>query len=216
MTRWLNLLVLVALAGAASGADDKARTLRFSRDDVGKVPAGWKIDKTGAPAGSDWKVVEDSSAPSKTGIALAQVAESPNQVFNLCVADNTNYKDVELSVAFKAIAGKNDQGGGLVWRYQDHENYYVSRMNPLEDNYRVYKVVKGKRTQLGAKEGIKVPAGEWHRLKIDVKGDQMTGYLDGEKMWEIKDGTYQKAGKVGLWSKADVQTHFDELKVAGE
>ncbi|HLN33419.1 MAG TPA: family 16 glycoside hydrolase [Gemmataceae bacterium] len=216
MMRWLNLLAFIALAGAVHGADDKARTLRFSKDDVGKAPAGWKIEKTGALAGSDWKVVEDSSAPSKSGVALAQVAESPNQVFNLCVADNTNYKDVELSVAFKAIAGKNDQGGGLVWRYQDHENYYVSRMNPLEDNYRVYKVVKGKRTQLGAKEGIKVPAGEWHRLKIDVKGDQMTGYLDGEKMWEIKDGTYQKAGKVGLWSKSDAQTHFDELKVAGE
>jgi hypothetical protein len=214
--QWINLAALLTLAGAALAADEKAGSLRFSKDDVGKVPSGWKAEKTGAGEGSVWKVVEDATAPSKSGYALAQTAESPGNVFNICVADDTNFKDVDLHVAFKAVAGKKDQGGGFVWRYQDHDNYYIARMNPLEDNYRVYKVVKGKRTQLGAKEGVKVPEGEWHRLKVEVKGDHMTGYLDGEKMWEIKDDTYQKAGKVGLWSKADAQTHFDEFKATGE
>jgi len=214
--RWAHVAAVLALAGMALAADEKARSFRFSKEDLGKAPAGWKAEKTGAGEGSVWKVVEDATAPSKSGYALAQTAESPNNVFNICVADDTNVKDVDLSVAFKAVAGKKDQGGGFVWRYQDHDNYYIARMNPLEDNYRVYKVVNGKRTQLGAKEGVKVPEGEWHRLKVEVKGDRMTGFLDGKKMWEIKDDTYQKAGKVGLWSKADAQTHFDEFKATGE
>jgi hypothetical protein len=215
MMRWTNVAALLVLAGAVLAADNKTLTFHFSRDDVSKPPTGWKAEKTGAGEGSVWKVVEDATAPAKSGYVLAQTAESPNNVFNICVADDTNFKDVDLSVTFKAVAGKKDQGGGFVWRYQDHDNYYIARMNPLEDNYRVYKVVNGKRTQLGAKEGVKVPAGEWHRLKVEVKGEQMTGYLDGEKMWEIRDETYQKPGKVGLWTKADAQTHFDEFKASG-
>jgi len=214
--RWATVMALLALAGTALCADEgKVRSFKFSKDDVGKVPAGWKAEKTGKGEGSVWKVVEDASAPSKTGVVLAQTAESPGGVFNICVAEDSNYKDVELSVSFKAVAGKKDQGGGFVWRYQDHDNYYICRMNPLEDNYRVYKVVNGKRTQLGGKEDIKVPTGEWHKLKVEVKGSKMEGYLDGEKMWEITDDTYQNAGKVGLWSKADAQSHFDEFKAEG-
>lgn len=216
MMRWIKVIAAVALLGTAvAAAEEKAVSLKLSRDEVGKVPAGWKAEKTGKGEGSVWKVVADKTAPSKSGYVLAQTAESPNGVFNICVAEDSKYKDVELSMSFKAIAGKNDQGGGFVWRYQDHNNYYICRMNPLEDNYRVYKVVAGKRTQLGGKEGVKVKTGEWHTLKVEVKGNKMEGYLDGEKLWEITDDTYQKAGKIGLWTKADAQTHFDDLRVRG-
>ncbi len=215
--RWATAgMLLAALAGAAAWAGEaKERAFKFRKDDVGRVPAGWKAEQTGKGRGSVWKVVTDETAPSKGGYVLAQTAESPNAFFNICVAEDTNYQDVELSVSFKAIAGKNDQGGGFVWRYRDNNNYYVARMNPLEDNYRVYKVVAGKRTQLGGKEGVKVRAGEWHKLKVDVKGNRMEGYLDGEKLWEITDDTYKDAGKVGLWSKSDAQTHFDAFKAEG-
>src|SRR5437016_4813772 len=146
--RWLSVAAITALAGTALlAADDKKRSLTFSKDDLGKVPTGWTADKTGIGEGSVWKVVEDDTAPSKKGYALAQTAEGPGPLFNICVADDTNYKDVELIVAFKAVAGKKDQGGGFVWRYQDNNNYYVCRVNPLEDNYRVYKVVNGKRSR---------------------------------------------------------------------
>jgi hypothetical protein len=192
--------------------DEKTRSFEFSKDDLGKVPTGWKAEKTGKGEGSVWKVVEDKSAPSKSGHVLAQTAESPIALFNICIIVDSHYKDVKLSVAFKAVAGKNDQGGGFVWRYQDHDNYYIARMNPLEDNYRVYKVVAGKRTQLGGKEGVKVPTGEWHKLKVEVKGNKMDGYLDGEKIWEITDDTFKTGGQIGLWTKSDAQTHFDEFK----
>jgi Domain of Unknown Function (DUF1080) len=218
--RRVNTLAAVAALLAASllVADDKARGFRFSKGDVGKVPSGWKADRTGKGEGSVWKVVEDPTAPSKTGYVLAQTASSPGPMFNLCIAEDTKYKDVDISVAFKPMAGKADQGGGIVWRYQDANNYYIARMNPLEDNYRVYKVVAGKRIQLGTKEGLKVPTGptgEWHTLRVRMEGDHIECYLDGQKQLDAKDSTFTDAGKVGLWSKADAQTHFDNFQVAG-
>jgi hypothetical protein len=215
--RWANVVALLALAGTVIlAAEDKPGGFRLSKADVGKVPAGWKSAQTGKGAGSVWKVVADESAPSKSGYALAQTAESPNAMFNLCVAEDSNFKDGEIMVAFKAVRGKNDQGGGIVWRYRDPNNYYIARMNPLEDNYRVYKVVAGKRMQLETKEGLKVPAGEWHTLKIKIDGDHIECFLDGKKELDAKDSTFKEAGKVGLWSKSDAQTHFDEFRVKGK
>jgi hypothetical protein len=113
----------------------------------------------------------------------------------------------------KAVAGKVYQGGGLVWRYQDANNYYVARYNPLETNYRLYKVVRGKRVQLATKEGLDQPAGKWIALKVEHEGDAIECYLDGRKLLEAKDSAIQNPGKVGLWTKADAQSHFDNLEV---
>jgi hypothetical protein len=215
--RWLNVLAAAGLAGAAlAAAEGELPRFRFGKDDVGKVPAGWKADRTGKGEGSVWKVVADGTAPSKTGYALAQTAEGPNALFNLCVANEPSLKDVEIMVAFKAVKGEKDQGGGLVWRFQDANNYYVARMNPLEDNYRLYKVVAGRRMQLATKEDLKVPANEWHTLKVKHVGDRIECFLDGKKVLEGTDDTFQKAGKVGLWTKSDAQTYFDALKVGGK
>jgi Domain of Unknown Function (DUF1080) len=146
---------------------------------------------------------------------LAQIAEGPNALFNLCVGEDFTYRDLDVRVAFKAIQGKNDQGGGLVWRYRDHDNYYICRMNPLEDNFRVYKVVAGKRQQLETKENLHIPAGEWHTIRATMQGDHIQCYLDGKEYLDVHDGTFSEAGKVGLWSKSDAQTHFDSLSVTG-
>jgi len=207
------MMVVVALALSAGADDTKPKAFRFGKGDAGKLPTGWTADKTGKGKGSVWNVVADKTAPSKTGHVLAQTAEGPGSLFNLCVADGTNYEDVDVSVAFKAMKGKKDQGGGIVWRYQDANNYYVARFNPLEDNYRLYKVVAGKRIQLETKDGLEVPAGEWHTLKILQVGDRIACHLDGKKQIEAKDVTFTKAGKVGLWTKADAQTYFDDFRV---
>src|SRR5437868_1583889 len=111
MHRVLTTAAVFLAATALLAADDKPLPFKFAKGDLGKVPAGWKADKTGKGEGSVWKVVEDDTAPSKSGFALAQTAEGPSSLFNVCVVDNTKYKDVELSVGFKAIAGKKDQGG---------------------------------------------------------------------------------------------------------
>jgi hypothetical protein len=210
------LAVVALLAPALLAADEKVPALKLGKGDVGKVPAGWKAEKTGKGDGSVWKVVADDTAPSKSGYALAQTAEGPSSLFNLCVADAGSYKDVDLSVAFKAMAGKRDQGGGLVWRYQDADNYYIARMNPLEDNFRVYKVVNGKRSAEFQDAEAKVPAREWHTLKVTMEGDHIQCFLDGKKYLDVKDASIQKPGKVGLWTKADAQTYFDDFKVSGK
>src|SRR5438552_15586350 len=116
--RWVNTVAaLVALLGASllPAADERARGFPFGKTDVGKAPSGWKADKTGKGDGSVWVVVEDKTAPSGKGTALAQTAEGPGSLFNLCVAEDTKYKDVEVMVAFKAMKGKADQAGGIVW-----------------------------------------------------------------------------------------------------
>jgi hypothetical protein len=207
-------VVAVLAATAVLAADPKPTAYPFKKDDAGKLPAGWSAEKTGEGEGSVWKVVADETAPSKSGYALAQTAESPEKFFNVCVVKDSNFKDVELSVAFKAVKGKLDQGGGVVWRFQDGDNYYVCRMNPLEDNFRVYKVIAGKRIQLQTKEDVKVPANEWHVIKVRQVGEQIECYLDGKKLLEAKDDAITRAGKVGLWSKADAQSYFDDLKAA--
>ena len=205
---WICGMALVALAGTVVlAADDKTMLFKFGKDDAGKVPAGWKAAQTGKGE-SVWKVVADDTAPSKSGYVLAQTTDDRDALFNLCVADKPSLKDVEVTVAFKAVKGEKDQGGGIVWRYQDAKNYYIARMNPLEDNFRVYKVVDGKRSKEFQNAEVKVKSGEWHTLKIEMKGDQIECYLDGKKYLEVKDDSIKDAGKVGLWTKADAQTYF--------
>lgn len=209
----LGTALVVMWAPLLQAGEGKIQRFQFSKDEVGKAPKGWLVTQTHKGKGSIWKIVKDDTAPSKTGLVLAQTAASPSKVFNLCVAKNTKYRDVEVSVAFKAMRGEKDQGGGIVWRYQDANNYYVARFNPLEDNYRLYKVIAGQRIQLETKEGIKIPAGEWHRLKIKHVGDKIECYLDGKKILQHKDNTIAQPGQVGLWSKADAQTYFDNFAV---
>ena len=214
--KWTSsLTVVVVVAVSVWAGDEKNRVFHFKKEDAGKLPAGWKADKTGKGEGSVWKVVADETAPSKTGYVLAQTAEGPNAMFNLCVVEDSKYKDLQLSVAFKAVKGKLDQGGGLVWRYQDANNYYICRMNPLEDNFRVYKVQDGQRKQFASAEA-KVPTAEWHRIQIEHRGQHIECSLDGKKLLDVNDSTFMEAGRIGLWSKADAQSYFDDLKVAGD
>lgn len=210
------LLVLALVVPLTTAADAKPRTFTFGKEDLGKLPKGWTAAKTGTGDGSVWQVAADATAPSKKGHALAQTAVGPSQLFAVCVADDTSFKDGEISAAFKAVKGVKDQGGGLVWRYQDANNYYIARMNPVEENYRLYKVIDGKRTQLATQEELKVPAGEWHTLTIRMTGPQIECLLDGKKQLEAKDDAIAKAGKVGFWTKADAVTWFDDLKITAK
>jgi hypothetical protein len=185
----------------------------FQKSDLDKLPAGWKAVQTGEGKGSVWKVVADDTAPGKSGYALAQTAKGPNALFNICVFEKSSFKNGELSVRMKPQYGELDQGGGLVWRYKDADNYYITRYNPLESNFRVYKVVAGKRAQLATKEELELPKDKWLEVMIKHDGDKIECYLDGKKYLETKDDTFKEAGKVGLWTKADAQTLFDMVLV---
>jgi hypothetical protein len=206
--------VAVLLAVSVISADEpKAVTHDFETAKVGAVPTGWTVAKTGPGEGSVWAVAEDKTAP-KGPKVLAQTAAGPNALFNLCVLDDAALADVDVSVAFKANDGKIDQGGGVVWRYLDANNYYIARFNPLEDNFRLYHVVDGKRTQIGGKEKLTAKAGEWHALKVRMVGEAITCSLNGKVEIEVTDKTFAKPGKVGLWTKADARTSFDDFRAA--
>jgi hypothetical protein len=194
--------------GGASG------TITFAKDSEGKPPPGWKAEITGKGKDCEWRVVADATAPGGKGFALAQTTASASSIFNLCVFKDVSAKNVELKVHFKANKGETDQGGGLIWRYQDANNYYVARMNPLESNFRVYKVVDGKRIQLESAKDIKIEANTWHTIKVRHEGSQITCYVDEKKHLEAKDDTIAAAGKIGLWTKADAETSFDQLQWA--
>jgi hypothetical protein len=124
----------------------------------------------------------------------------------------THFQDVDLSVRIKAVAGELDQGGGVVWRARDKNNYYIARYNPLEDNFRVYKVEAGKRTQFAS---AKVPGDKkWHTLRVTMAGPRVHCYLDGARYLDAEDSTFPAAGRIGLWSKADAQSYFDDVSVS--
>jgi hypothetical protein len=204
------VLALVSLVGHVSAGEPTKVT--FTKESMGKLPPSWKADLTGpatTKVGSIWKIIADSTSPSKSGFVLAQTGESTGPYFNLCILENVKAKDVEISVHFKANKGEVDQGGGIVWRYQDAKNYYVARMNPLEDNYRLYKVVDGKRIQLASEGKIKVEANTWHLLTIKHVGKKIECSFDGKKSLSAEDDTISNAGRAGLWTKADAQTSFD-------
>jgi hypothetical protein len=204
--------VLLGLAGAALAACDQQRAWRFGKDDAGKHPAGWKAEEAGTGRGSVWRVVEDDTAPAGTGHVLAQTAASPKAFIALCVAEDTSYQDVGVSVAFRAVHGANHQGGGVVWRYRDSHHYYLARADVRGDNVRVYKVVRGGRIELGSRDDLPISEA-WHTLRAEMRGDRIRCYLDGTKHLEVRDSTFPGAGKVGLWTKGDARTYFDDFNI---
>jgi len=174
--------------------------------------AGWRAASTGG-SGPDakWMVVIDARAVSAPRV-MSMVAASAGgeDRFNLFWTPEPSLADGRVSVAVRADGGEVDQGGGPMWRVQDADNYYVCRFNPLESNFRVYVVQDGVRRQLGTTLVITKP-GEFHRVEVAFVGDRITCSLNGALLLDVRDATIGKAGGVGLWTKADARTSFDDL-----
>ncbi len=211
MVRWVaSLAVAVFSVETSVGAETNAKTWSFDSDEADAAPAGFTVGRTGKGAEGKWLVKAVPDAPSG-GKVLAQTdGDRTDSRFPVAVADEPTLKDLRLSVKCKPVAGKVDQGCGLVFRYQDPDNYYVTRANALEDNVRLYHVVEGRRGQLAGWDG-KVASGVWHDLRVDAKGDHIEVYFDGKKVLDARDATYGGAGKVGVWTKADSIIYFDDL-----
>lgn len=188
------------LANAAAVATEK-----FDDAKPGMPPAGWIATQTGKGT-ANWSVEPDSSAPSKPNV----LKQSGTATFPVCLKNATQLKDGFVEVKFKALAGREDQAGGVVWRALDADNYYVCRANALEDNVRIYHIVKGRRTQFGHAD-VKVPSGQWHTLRVQFSGTRFTVFFHGKKLYDAEDKTITTAGKVGVWTKADSVTLFDNF-----
>lgn len=193
-------LLAALIAGMSASTDSVPKSWDFERDQPGRIAASF-TNEVGR-----WEVAAEG-----TNHVLAQQAQSERRTYNVTLIEGTSYQDLDLTVRLKANEGKVDQGGGLIWRARDRDNYYVARYNPLEDNLRVYKVENGRRTQL---DHADAPGDlQWHTLRITMTGREITGYLDGKKLLVAEDSTFSDAGKIGLWSKADACSFFDDLSV---
>lgn len=180
---------------------DNAPVRRFNFDEKGLE--GWKTVE------GKWTVEEMPWAPSGKRVLVQRAAE--NQ-YNVIVAPGGSYTDVDLSIRFKPISGREDASGGIVFRFSDGQ-YYVVRANALEDNFRLYYYDKT-RYQL-ATATVKPPAlGHWHTLRVVVVGDRIQAYLNGELLLDHRDSRF-RSGQIGLWTKADSVTAFDDLEIKG-
>lgn len=198
-----------------------ARTLDFEADQVGAAPAGFTSALTGNGQPGVWRIERIGDAPSAAQVIVQVDADRTNSRFPVLVYDGLQARDVDVSVRFQPVSGRVDQAAGLVWRYRDPNNYYVVRANAIEDNVVLYKVENGKRQDLPVKGqgrgyGVKadVPDKGWGTLRVTASGSLFEVYLGDRKLFEVEDTTFSQPGKVGLWTKADSVTRFDDLTVA--
>ena len=208
-------LILIVIGPAPVIGD--SRQIDFSAEAPGQPPKGFVFGhtaKVGAPG--KWIVQQDGD----NKVLVQTDPDATRSRFPLAVLSDVTASDLDLSVRFKPVSGRVDQAAGLVWRYQDENNYYIVRANALENNVVLYKVENGKRTDLPIKgEGrtygkkAQVPSGRWSALRVVASGPRFDVFLNGTKLYEVDDTTFTKAGKVGMWTKADSVTQFDDLTV---
>lgn len=195
-----------------SGALASSKRFGFDSDSTDAAPQGFLFGMTGKGGPGRWIVRAEKDAPSGPN-ALVQVdTDDTDYRFPLAVIDTVSLKDVRAAVRCKPISGKVDQACGLVIRYQDANNYVITRANALEGNVRLYVVKNGERKQLASWSG-NVVSGVWHDYKIEARGDRFEIWWDSAKILDHHDGTFSTAGKIGVWTKADSVTAFDDLTV---
>jgi hypothetical protein len=215
ITYFCLLLVSTAIYGLA-----QSTTIDFNSDKVGRRPSGFTTALSGNGKPGVWVITRDEGAQDRGNVLAQTDADSTSYRFPVSVFDGVTAKDVDVSVKFKPVSGKKDQAAGIVWRYKDKDNYYIVRANALENNVVLYKVENGKRTDLPLKgEGrtygkkTPVPGMQWSSLRVVAKGNLFEVYFNDARLYEVEDETFKDAGKVGLWTKADSVTYFDDLKI---
>jgi hypothetical protein len=210
LARWAIIAVTFFLMEMNDMSKD---AISFEGTQTGVAPEGWTATLTGS-GDPKWTIESDETAPSKSKV----LKQSGRATYPLLLKNDTDIKDGFVEMKFKAISGSQDRAAGIVWRANDANNYYVVRANALEDNVVLYKTVKGTRSSLdivGRKGGygvnVAVPSGTWHTLRIDFKAARFSVSFNGKQLFEVEDSTFPDAGKVGLWTKADSVTLFDEV-----
>jgi hypothetical protein len=180
-------------------------TLSFDLDIPGALPAGWRAGVTGRGTPL-WTIEADARAPSAPNV----LKQSGSGTFPWCIRLDTAFADGAVEVKFKALSGREDQAGGVVWRFQDGDNYYVARANALEDNVSLYYTQNGRRNTLKYVDAP-VPGNTWHTLRVAFSGTRIRVIFNGKAAIEMEDAHITGAGAVGVWTKADSVTLFDDL-----
>jgi len=182
-----------------------AERINFDKDKPGSVPAGWVAGVTGRGS-PNWTVEVDASAPSKANV----LKQSGSGDYPWCVLGRTSLTDGFVEAKFKPLAGKEDQAGGVMWRWKDGDNYYVARANALENNVSLYYTTGGRRSTISYQDAP-VAANLWHTLRVEFSGALIKVILNGKTYITEQDTHITGAGSVGVWTKSDSATLFDDF-----
>ena len=200
------IAVLVAICSTTALAE----TVGFDQDPAGSPPAGWVCGCTGRGS-PKWAVEADGTAPSKPNV----LKQSGQGTFPWCAKKDVSLADGFVEVKFKPMEGREDRAGGVVWRFKDGDNYYVARANALENNVSLYHTTRGSRHTIKYVDAPVAP-NQWHTLRVEFAGNRATVILDGKQYIEVQDEHIQGAGAVGVWTKADSVTAFDDFSWGGK
>jgi hypothetical protein len=200
-----TLFVIGLVASNPIGGQVMEQSIHFDRDPPGAAPPGWVAGVTGRGA-HRWSVETDATAPSRPNV----LKQSGQGDFPWCVLRDASFADGRVEVRFKPVDGKQDQAGGIVWRWKDGDNYYVARANALENNVSLYYTVDGRRNTLRYVPAP-VASREWHTLSVEFRGTRIAVTLDGKRYIELDDDHIAGSGAVGVWTKADSVTLFDDF-----
>jgi len=205
----LSLLLLVTSL-ITHAAAQSSRLWNFDTEPPNTVPSGFQVGSLfdGGRAG-DWQVIATEKAKSPGQVIAQLQGKGAEHAYKVILVDGTESSDIDLAVSFLAIQGKGDMGGGLLWRATDDRNYYLARANPLEQNLRIYRVTKGVRHMLQNFDQI-LDVKNWHTLRVAAKGCRLQVFYDDKPVFDFCDHTFEK-GRIGLWTKSDAVTYFDDL-----
>jgi hypothetical protein len=187
-----------------------AQTVDFDQDTVGALPAGWKAGVTGRGS-PRWAVEKDDTAPSPPNV----LKQSGSGTFPWCVKSDASIENGSVEVKFKPISGREDAAGGVVWRWKNADNYYVARANALENNVSLYYTANGRRNTIKYVDAP-VAKNQWHTLRVEFSGKSIRVALDGKLYIEQQDDHIAGTGAVGVWTKADSVTAFDDFGFSSE
>ena len=182
-----------------------AETISFDHDGIGSLPSAWKAGVTGSGS-PKWTIEQDGTAPSAPNV----LKQSGSGTFPWCVKTDASIENGTVEVKFKPISGREDAAGGLIWRWKDGENYYVARANALENNVSLYRTTNGRRITIKYVNAT-VGKAQWHTLRVVFAGKSIRVWFDGKLYIEQEDDHIRGAGAVGLWTKADSVTAFDDF-----
>jgi hypothetical protein len=206
----LQLAIGAVVAQAETAAPAPARN--FDREEPGTLPSEFSIGTMfdGRPAG-DWQVLATDRAKSPPHVFAQLMGKGAEHAYKITLVKEIVTSDLKLEVSFLPISGKADMGGGLIWRAADDRNYYLARANPLEQNIRVYRVVKGVRHLL-ENFNQTIDVRRWHTLRVTHQGCRVNIFFDDKQILDLCEKTFH-AGMIGLWAKSDAVTYFDDLQL---
>jgi hypothetical protein len=191
------------------GAGPLDRTWNFDSGPIDKPPSNFYFDTTNDRPEGRWQVIADGAQR-----VLAQLDNHRDRRrMALSIVRDVEVKDVRLTCRIKVVAGEAEQSAGIVWRYRNSENYLAARLDPVEKNIRLYRVVDGNRVGFGGADRRKLESNRWYTLRIEHRGRLVKVYLDDEMLFDERDRHFTRAGKIGLWTKGDSIVYFDDLHV---